>query len=127
MTIIQHITNKASHSHFTSTAESIGLPSVLYVYNSSLPACKIFTPEYEKLAARYTSENEGKITFAQIGFTSETSMLFKFSPNQLPLLTLICRQCKKGGGSVGEDGYGCGFGGAGEGDWEVKFGLLYWV
>ncbi|KAG4434918.1 hypothetical protein IFR05_009587, partial [Cadophora sp. M221] len=100
MSTIQHLTTPTSHSHFTKTAESTGIPSVLYVSNSSLPACKIFTPEYEKLAVRFTSKYGDKITFTQMDFTSETSMLFKFAPNQLPVLTLMCRQCESEGGGL---------------------------
>ncbi|PVH83138.1 hypothetical protein DL98DRAFT_121193 [Cadophora sp. DSE1049] len=99
---IIHLTNPTSHAQFTRSHEASGAPYVLYVFNFSLPACKAFTPQYEELAARYssnsnpnTSSEEGKenqTTFAQMDFSSETSMLFKFAENQLPVLTLMCRE-----------------------------------
>lgn len=98
---IQHLTTANSHLTFAKDHESTGKPSVLYVSNSSLPACKTFNPQYEALATRYSSEYGNLITFAQMEFSAETSMLFKFAPNQLPILTLMCRE-REGSDGEGE-------------------------
>jgi thiol-disulfide isomerase/thioredoxin len=95
--IIQ-ITSATSYSTFTKEAESQGKPTVTYVSSSVLPACKAFTPKYEDLAFQYTVKYD--ITFGQIDYTSDTSMLFKFSPNQLPVLTFMCRENEKGSGNM---------------------------
>jgi thiol-disulfide isomerase/thioredoxin len=95
--IIQ-ITDAASYSTFTKEAEWQGKPTVTYVSNSVLPACKTFTPKYENLVSHYGSKYD--ITFGQIDYTSDTSMLFKFSPNQLPVLALMCRESEKGSGNM---------------------------
>ncbi|KAL2062970.1 hypothetical protein VTL71DRAFT_6042 [Oculimacula yallundae] len=96
MSPIHQLTNQKTHSEFSSTAESTGNPTVLYVSNCHLPACKTFTPKYTQLADRYVEQ----ITFAQMELTAETSMLFKFAPNQLPVLTLMCRQSERKGGMM---------------------------
>lgn len=98
MSPIIQITNAASHSSFNEKAQSQGKPSIIYVSNSVLPACKTFTPKYESLASRYSAEYD--ITFAQIEYAPDTSMLFKFAPNQLPVLTLMCRESEKGSGNM---------------------------
>jgi hypothetical protein len=49
---------------------------------------------YIDLATTYTGEAEagGKKTvkFCQLEFTNQTSMMFKFAPNQLPVISLMC-------------------------------------
>jgi len=98
MSSIIQITSAASYSTFTNSAESTGKPTVTYVFNSVLPACKVFTPKYENLASHCSSKYD--IIFGQIDYTSDTSMLFKFSPNQLPVLTLVCRESERGSGNM---------------------------
>ena len=97
---ITQIPNKQVHD--TMVAESEGTPTVIYVSNSSLPACKAFTPKYEALADEHdrnvSSEYadipaERSIRFCQLDFSNETSMMFKFSPNQLPVVVLISEGC----------------------------------
>ncbi|KUJ12818.1 uncharacterized protein LY89DRAFT_737726 [Mollisia scopiformis] len=73
MPSITHLTSAISHATFTSAAETKG------------------TPSYEDLASRYRN-----IAFAQMDYGPETSMLFKFAPNQLPMLKLMYRD-KNGG------------------------------
>ena len=75
------------HEHDRVVAESGDTPTVIYVSNSSLPQCKAFTPQYEALAARFEMSRE--IRFSQLEFTNKTSMMFKFAPNQLPVLVLV--------------------------------------
>lgn len=95
-----YITSPSSHATFTSHAESTGQPTVLYVCNPHLPACKTFTPLYTILAERYQAKHD--IGFAQMDLSSETSMLFKFAPNQLPVMTFMCRQGKGMGKEEGK-------------------------
>lgn len=90
---ITDITDKKTHD--TVVAEAAQTPTVIYVCNSSLPHCKTFTPEYESLA--YQVRNQSKtdcskrnVRFCRMELTAETASMFKFSPNQLPVVTLIC-------------------------------------
>ena len=87
---IDQIPNRAVHDAIV--AESEQTPTVIYVSNSALPVCKTFTPKYETLANNCSRGNETtrSIRFCQLNFTSETSMMFKFSPNQLPVVVLMC-------------------------------------
>ena len=79
--------------HDTIVAESESKPTVIYVSNSVLPACKAFTPKYESIADKHNNGNTGKqaIKFCQLEITSETSAMFKFSPNQLPVVVFMCK------------------------------------
>jgi len=88
MAILQ-ITNKQEHDNAVSQSKQT--PTVIYVSNSNLPTCRKFTPKYEELAQKYPS-----IWFCQMELQTETSMLFKFSPNQLPVTVLMVRDawCK---------------------------------
>lgn len=88
--IIQ-INDKATHDEIVSLSKD--RPTVIHVSNSSLPLCQKFTPEYSSLADRW--QHEG-INFAVLEFNNQTSMLFKFSPNQLPVTVLMVgdRWCK---------------------------------
>lgn len=92
---VYQITNKPALQRVE--AESSSVPTIIYVSNSALPTCRAFTPEYEKLAEKYSNGNksgggdEKSIRFTQIEFASETSALFKFSPNQLPVVTFLCK------------------------------------
>ena len=82
--------NKAKHDGVIHDCETTDTPTVIYVSNSALPTCKTFTPKYESLA----TEIEG-VRFCQLDFSNETSMMFKFSPNQLPVVVLMrARWCR---------------------------------
>ncbi|EME48639.1 hypothetical protein DOTSEDRAFT_49073 [Dothistroma septosporum NZE10] len=83
---VVQIHNKQEHDEVV--AHSKDIPTVIYVSNSSLPACKTFSPKYEDLAQRWSHSG---IQFCQLEFTSETSMMFKFSPNQLPVTVFMVR------------------------------------
>ena len=88
---IYQITNKPALQKVE--AESSSVPTIIYVSNSALPICRDFTPKYEELAQKYSKDNgdEKSIRFTQIEFATETSALFKFSPNQLPVVTFLCK------------------------------------
>jgi thiol-disulfide isomerase/thioredoxin len=97
MANITQIISYDTHDALLSRAEMTGKPTVIYVSNSPLPACKKFTPQYESFATKAASnENERReeagIEFAQMELSSETSNLFKFAPNQLPVLVFMCRE-----------------------------------
>ena len=64
---VVQINDKAEHDQIVTQSKDI--PTVIYVSNSSLPACKTFTPQYEDLAQRW---HETNIKFCQLEFTSET-------------------------------------------------------
>lgn len=78
------IATKAEHDELVGQSKS--LPTVIYVSNSVLPACKTFTPKYEKLAEQWAPMG---IRFCQLEFTEKTSMMFKFAPNQLPITVFM--------------------------------------
>jgi hypothetical protein len=98
MSNITQITSHADNASLVSRAESTGKPTIIYVSNSTLPLCKVFSPKFYDLASQFNTEREGQVEFAQIEFSSETSMLFKFSPNQLPVLVFMGRDRGMGGG-----------------------------
>jgi thioredoxin-like negative regulator of GroEL len=81
---ILQITDKQEHDE--AVEQSKQTPTVIYVSNSNLPICKSFTPKYYELAQRH--EQSG-VRFCQMEFQTKTSMLFKFSPNQLPVTVLM--------------------------------------
>lgn len=83
---IYQITDKSSLQRVGAGAEKT--PTVIYVSNDALPACREFTPKYEALAEKYSNRDgqETSVRFTQSELSSETSALFKFSPNQLPVL-----------------------------------------
>ena len=83
-----YISNKEEHDKVV--AESATTPTIIYLSNYVLPICKDFTPKYEALAKRYRSErSETSIRFTQMETTPETSPMFKFAPNQLPVVILL--------------------------------------
>lgn len=88
---IHQITDKKEHDG--AVEQSKDTPTVIYVSNSNLPTCKSFTPKYTDLAEDV--KNSG-IRFCQMELQAKTSMLFKFSPNQLPVTVLMVRDawCK---------------------------------
>ncbi|KAF2161724.1 hypothetical protein M409DRAFT_27781 [Zasmidium cellare ATCC 36951] len=85
------INDRAAHDEVVSQSKEH--PTVINVSNSSLPICKKFTLDYSSLAERWQPKG---IKFAQLEFSRDTSMLFKFSPNQLPVTVLRVgdRWCK---------------------------------
>lgn len=85
------INDRAMHDEVV--AQSKEQPTVINVSNSSLPICREFTADYTGLAERWQSKG---MRFCQLDFNHETSMLFKFSPNQLPVTVLMVgdRWCK---------------------------------
>lgn len=120
--MITQITSLATHTTILQHAETSGQPTIFYVSNSALPAYKTFTPKYEALARRYAvaagaegaelseeARHRLQVHFTQMEISPSTSMLFKFAPNQLPVLTLICRE-KHGDGKDVEDREGGGSG-----------------
>ena len=79
-------------THDTIVAESwASTPTVVYVSNSALPACKELTPKYEALAEEYSKRDgpQQTVKFTQLELSPETSYFFKFSPNQLPVAVLM--------------------------------------
>lgn len=89
---ISYLTTKAEHDAAVSAA--IKTPTVIYLCNSPLPVCKAFTPKYEDLAAKHATaaETESSINFCVMELSSETSPMFKFAPNQLPVLVLMVKE-----------------------------------
>ena len=81
---ITQITTKDEHDELV--GQSKGIPTVIYVSNSVLPACKNFTPKYERLAEQWAPMG---IRFCQLEFTEKTSMIFKFAANQLPVTVFM--------------------------------------
>lgn len=90
---IAQVPDKPTHDRIIH--ESIERPTVLYLSSSVLPACKAFTPEYERLAGSSQTQGSG-IRFCQIEYSNQTSPLFKFSQAQLPVVIFTCadRYCK---------------------------------
>ena len=93
---IIHIPNKATHDEIVNKAHSDSknsTPTIIYVSNSALPICRAFTPKYEDLAEKYSKAGglESNVKFCQLDFSSETSAMFKFSPNQLPVIVFLCK------------------------------------
>ncbi|EGP87685.1 uncharacterized protein MYCGRDRAFT_93083 [Zymoseptoria tritici IPO323] len=88
---IVQITNRAEHDQVVDTSKQT--PTVIYVSNSSHPACREHNPKYEELVKR---KQDTGVRFAQMEFNTDTSMLFKFAPNQLPVTVLMVRDawCK---------------------------------
>lgn len=88
------INDRSTHDEVVSQSKE--QPTVINVSNSSLPICKKFTPEYSSLAEKWQPKGPKGIRFCQLDFNHETSMLFKFSPNQLPVTVLMVgdRWCK---------------------------------
>lgn len=85
---ITQIIDKQTHDKVVDESERT--PTIIYVSNYALPICREFTPQYEDLAQKHSKE-QSVVNFCQMEITSETSAMFKFSPNQLPVLVLMCR------------------------------------
>ena len=80
-----NLTDRPSHDAAVTAAEET--PTVIYLCNSPLPACKTFTPKYSELATKYQD-----VQFCIMELTSETSPMFKFAPNQLPVLVFLVKK-----------------------------------
>ena len=87
MSNVIQIRNRAEHDQIVAASKTT--PTVIHVSNSALPVCKAFSPQYAQMAQKH--EQDG-IKFAEMDFTSETSYMFKFSPNQLPVTVCIVRE-----------------------------------
>lgn len=90
---ITPIPDKPTHDQIV--AESSSTPTIIYVCNSSLPHCKAFTPQYEALAYKLQTESrtncsKRNVKCCTLEFGTETAAMFKFSPNQLPVVVLMC-------------------------------------
>ncbi|CAK3982308.1 Benzoate 4-monooxygenase [Lecanosticta acicola] len=82
--IIIQILDKPEHDGIV--AQSKDMPTVIYVSNSVLPACKAFGPKFHALVEQWSPRG---IRFCQLEFTDKTSMMFKFAPNQLPVTVFM--------------------------------------
>ncbi|KAK4929852.1 hypothetical protein LTR49_003479 [Elasticomyces elasticus] len=82
---ITQITNPAEHDVVVSEAES--QPTIICLANSVTPVCKAFTKRFEETAARQTASG---VRFCLMEFNNETSMMFKFAINQLPVVVFTC-------------------------------------
>lgn len=80
------ITNPAEHDAVVAKSED--KPTVLSLCNSVTPTCKTFAHQFEEIATRY---GDSGISFCQMEFNNETSMMFKFAINQLPVVVFMCR------------------------------------
>ncbi|KAK5110054.1 hypothetical protein LTR62_006298 [Meristemomyces frigidus] len=76
---LTHIRSPADHHEVIAEADS-GTPTVIYLRNDVIPACKAFDPKYEAIAHRYT---ETGVHFCVMDYNHETSPMFKFGPNQV--------------------------------------------
>lgn len=89
---VRAITNKDSHDQLVKECTSHNKPTVLHVFNSSIPRCQTSLSTFESWAATSSPEHDDKIQFAKMNYTSETSFMFKFAPNQLPITVLMVGQ-----------------------------------
>ncbi|KAF3039486.1 hypothetical protein E8E12_001795 [Didymella heteroderae] len=79
------ITNRNSHDILVGQCNRYNIPTVLHVYNSSVPRCQSFLTVFEEFAKRHDPVDETSIQYAKMDYTPETSFMFKFAPNQLPI------------------------------------------
>lgn len=93
---ITQVPDKPTHDRIL--ADSITRPTILYLSSSVLPACKSFTPEYERLASTYQSSQSDELSlrFCQMEYSNQTSPMFKFAQAQLPVVIFMVadRWCK---------------------------------
>ncbi|EMD00544.1 hypothetical protein BAUCODRAFT_144199 [Baudoinia panamericana UAMH 10762] len=82
---ITKITNKAEHDAVVAEAERT-TPTVIAVINSATPRCKAFLPAFEGVAADH---GHRRLKFATMDFNNDTSYMFKFAPNQLPVVVFL--------------------------------------
>ncbi|KAK4948281.1 hypothetical protein LTR10_012815 [Elasticomyces elasticus] len=84
-TSITHISTPAEHDVVVSEAES--QPTIICLVNSVTPVCKAFIKRFEETAARQTASG---VRFCLMEFNNQTSMMFKFAINQLPVVVFMC-------------------------------------
>ena len=82
--IRSEITNEASLD--AATAKAINTPTLLYIYNSSLPIYKNFTPTFEEITSKAGND---AIAIYYMDYSDTTSSLMKFAPNQMPVLVVM--------------------------------------
>lgn len=87
---IVQIIDKATHDAVAGAGER-GTPTVIYVSFSPLPACRSFTPKFERLAADEALVDRG-VVFAQMELNMETTPMLKFGVQTCP----ICICLRKG-------------------------------
>ncbi|KAJ4989081.1 hypothetical protein SVAN01_05343 [Stagonosporopsis vannaccii] len=83
------ITTKAAHDHLVAQCTKSNSPTILHVYNSSVPRCQSFITKFEIWARDRSFCSGERIQYARMDYTSETSCLFKFAPNQLPITVMM--------------------------------------
>lgn len=86
------LTDKDSHDRLVKECTAHDIPTIIHVYNSSIPRCQSFLSTLESWATTYSSHQSDKMQFAKMDYTSETSFMFKFAPNQLPITVLMVGQ-----------------------------------
>ncbi|KAK4554880.1 hypothetical protein LTR86_008028 [Recurvomyces mirabilis] len=84
-TNLTYIHSPEEHDQVVAKADA-GTPTVIFLRNDVTPACKAFTPKYEAIVEKYAHSG---IQFCIMEFTNATSMMFKFAPNQLPVIPLM--------------------------------------
>lgn len=85
----QEITNRATHDQLVAQCTKHNKPTILHVYNSCIPRCEAFLVEVESWASNSALPSGERIQYAKMDYTSETSYMFKFAPNQLPITVLM--------------------------------------
>jgi hypothetical protein len=83
------ITNKDSHDILIGQCNRYNIPTVLHVYNSSIPQCQSFLAVFESYASKHSAKEGVPIQYAKMDYTPETSFMFKFAPNQLPITVIM--------------------------------------
>lgn len=83
------ITNKDSHDILIGQCNRYNIPTVLHVYNSSVPRCQTFLAVFEAFANKNLDKDGVRIQYAKMDYTPETSFMFKFAPNQLPITVVM--------------------------------------
>jgi hypothetical protein len=86
------ITNKDSYDLLVNQCNRYNIPTALHVYNSSVPSCQSFLSEFESFAKHHDLVKEVRIQYAKMDYTPETSFMFKFAPNQLPITVVMFGQ-----------------------------------
>lgn len=86
--IFRSIINKDTHDQLVKRCTNNNIPTILHVYNSAVPRCQAFLTKLESWATS-SSYPDQKIQYAKMDYTSKTSFMFKFAPNQLPITVLM--------------------------------------
>lgn len=81
------ITNRKAHDQLVAQCTKGNIPTILHVYNSAVPRCQTFLVNLEMWAKN--RRNEDSIQYAKMDYTTETSFMFKFASNQLPITVLM--------------------------------------